>query len=439
MEVIDVMQPIVADKAPGKIPCKNVDNCAPKTRPRKLVFASCCYQPYMRGGGEVANQRLVQALKLAGYDITVISIGDKDCRDIVDGISVIRLRSANVHWLYRSKDSPKPIKALWHVLDAMNWMIAHRIGELLDELQPDCLITSTVEDISTFTWREAKRRGIRTIDMLHSYYLLCYSGAMFRNGKNCNGQCAGCSILCYPKKLNSAYVDDVIGVSEYVLNKHIASGLFTQSRKHVIPNIGFDHADAAAIERGAAAIERGAAAIERKGPASKRLRIGFLGRLHPTKGIHHIIEAIVRSTLAERFHLIIAGEGDAAYKQELQQLSVRQNVSLQFLGHVPPPQLFSQIDYLIVPSVWQEPFGLVLTEAARAGIPVIAARAGGMPEIVSSDMGLCFSGIDELSSLLSRLLHERPHFSFGSLHRFEKQNIINQWRALLEAVPVRGE
>lgn len=387
---------------------------------RRVVLACCCYSPYIRGGAEIANQRLVNALREAGYDITVISIGDSDAREIVDGIAVIRVRSTNVHWLYRSKQSSKPAKVLWHVLDAINWAIAYRIGKLLDELQPDCLITSTIEDISTFTWHAAKRRGIRTIDILHSYYLLCYSGAMFRNGKNCTGQCVGCFALCRSKKINSANVDDVIGVSRFVLNKHLDAGLFKNSRTHVIPNIGFDTEILAPTLRE---------------QVNGFLRIGYLGRLHPTKGIQRIIDAIARLQCADSFRVVIAGDGDANYKRELQNAGEVQGVALTFLGHVSPSELFAQIDYLVVPSVWQEPFGLVLTEAARAGIPVLAARIGGMPEIVGNDMGLCFSSVEELSSLLVRLLYDRPQFSFSSLQRFEKKTIVNQWRALLDSAP----
>ena len=398
---------------------------------RRLVLACCCYQPYFRGGGEVANQRLAAALQQAGYDLTVISIGDRDCRENIDGIDVIRLKSANVHWLYRSTEALKPVKALWHVIDAVNWMMAKRIGVLLDELQPDCLITSTIEDISTFTWREAKRRGIRTIDMLHSYYLLCYSGSMFRNGKNCNGQCVGCSLLCYPKKINSDYVDDVIGVTRYVLNKHLEQGLFANARTHVIPNIGFDEPLPSPTQPVASAVRDS----DKQGP--EKLRIGYLGRLHRSKGIEQIIDAIALVADSTRFEVLIAGAGDDEYRQQLQDAAERQHVAVTFLGHVPPEQLFTRIDYLVVPSQWQEPFGLVLTEAARAGIPVLAARAGGIPEVIGTDLGLCFSGVIELAALLRKLLVERPHFEFASLQRFEKATVIESWRALLDTIPAR--
>jgi glycogen(starch) synthase len=40
-----------------------------------------------------------------------------------------------------------------------------------------------------------------------------------------------------------------------------------------------------------------------------------------------------------------------------------------------------------VPSVWEEPFGVVAVEAQMNGVPVIASRCGGLPEIVSPDSG----------------------------------------------------
>lgn len=418
-------------------------------RTLRLVLACGCYSPYFRGGGEVANERLAHALVQAGYEVTVVTIGDADCREVVDNIPVIRLRSENLHWLYRSQQASSLAKGLWHAFDAINWKIAQRIGVLLDELKPDCLITSTIEDISTFTWREAKRRGIRTIDMLHSYYLLCYSGAMFQRGKNCAGQCAGCSMLCAPKRINSRYVDDVVGVSSFVLERHLAKGFFAGARKHVIPNIGFDsqQLDRQSIDKKLdkppidkkQRDEPYIAEQQREKNASnkfeKKMKIGYLGRLHPTKGVHVIIEAIAKSARADRFDVVIAGDGDENYREQLQASAAWAGVSIEFLGHVPPARLFAMIDYLVVPSLWQEPFGLVLTEAAHAGIPVLAARVGGMPEIVTVDVGLCFSDAAELATLLMRLLDARPQFSFASLERFDKKTVVNRWRELLEMMP----
>ena len=43
---------------------------------------------------------------------------------------------------------------------------------------------------------------------------------------------------------------------------------------------------------------------------------------------------------------------------------------------------FSGLHALVVPSVWEEPAGLVLVEGALAGVPLVASRVGGIPEIV---------------------------------------------------------
>lgn len=56
-----------------------------------------------------------------------------------------------------------------------------------------------------------------------------------------------------------------------------------------------------------------------------------------------------------------------------------------YLGHVTKmPNFYRQIDLLVVPSIWQEAFGLVTLEALASGVPVIANRRGGIPEALGN-------------------------------------------------------
>ena len=55
---------------------------------------------------------------------------------------------------------------------------------------------------------------------------------------------------------------------------------------------------------------------------------------------------------------------------------------VRFVGRVDASTFLSGIDVLVVPSLWHEPFGLVLCEAMDAGVPVVASAVGGIPEIV---------------------------------------------------------
>jgi starch synthase len=66
-------------------------------------------------------------------------------------------------------------------------------------------------------------------------------------------------------------------------------------------------------------------------------------------------------------------------------------------------------DCLVCPSIWQEAAGLVNIEALACGVPVVASRVGGIPEIVEHGAtGLLFAAgePDELAAAIRRLMED---------------------------------
>ncbi|HEX4669360.1 MAG TPA: glycosyltransferase family 4 protein [Solirubrobacterales bacterium] len=129
-----------------------------------------------------------------------------------------------------------------------------------------------------------------------------------------------------------------------------------------------------------------AATARRAGPD---LTIGFAGRIGPHKGVDIALRAVaeLRDRHALDVHLDLAGSGDAAYVRELEGLAAELGIepAVDFLGELTPDELaglFSTLRAIVVPSVWQEPAGLVLIEAALGRVPVIASSVGGIPEIL---------------------------------------------------------
>jgi glycosyltransferase involved in cell wall biosynthesis len=107
-------------------------------------------------------------------------------------------------------------------------------------------------------------------------------------------------------------------------------------------------------------------------------------RLHPEKGYEYLFEAVrlLRNRIDLPFLLLIAGRGPLL--GHYQSLAASLNISdrVRFLGFRSDlPDLMSSADLFVLPSV-AESFGLVLAEAIYLGLPVLASRVGGIPEII---------------------------------------------------------
>lgn len=146
--------------------------------------------------------------------------------------------------------------------------------------------------------------------------------------------------------------------------------------------------------------------------------VGFVGRFTPGKGLHILIEAAARLRARwPQIQIEMVGapdpknSGDASYVRKLEarvaELSLRSNV--RWAGyHSNPGPYFARFDVLALPSVDNgDGVPMVALEAAQWGVPVVAARAGGIPEVVHDGVsGLLVPPGDEkaLAAALARVL-----------------------------------
>lgn len=125
-----------------------------------------------------------------------------------------------------------------------------------------------------------------------------------------------------------------------------------------------------------------AALRERLGLAPDALVFGTVSRLLDWKGIDDAIAAVGRLTDLPDAHLVVVGDG--AYRPALDGLvdSLGLANRVHFLGWLPSTApIHAGIDALVVPS-HREGFGLITLEAMLESTPIIATRAGALPEIV---------------------------------------------------------
>ncbi|HET9941366.1 MAG TPA: glycosyltransferase family 4 protein [Candidatus Eisenbacteria bacterium] len=140
---------------------------------------------------------------------------------------------------------------------------------------------------------------------------------------------------------------------------------------------------------------------------SRDITIGCAARLIDGKGVDVLLKAVARLGVATPVALQIAGDGPM--KRELIQLA--RDLGLErvtrFLGSVPDmPAFWRSCDVAVVPSsTWVESFGMVAAEAMACGMPVLASRQGGLPELVlDGSTGYLFEPGDheQLADLLAR-------------------------------------
>jgi glycosyltransferase involved in cell wall biosynthesis len=148
--------------------------------------------------------------------------------------------------------------------------------------------------------------------------------------------------------------------------------------------------------------------------ASDKLRIGYMGQLMFHKGVHLLMDAFQRLKQVNRNCelFLYGGTGeDTQYIRRLYRMARRRS-DIHFMGPYPNTQvgqILSGLDGIVVPSLWYENRPTVIVEAQAMQIPAVAARIGGMAEIIRHEQnGLLFGpgNAASLATQLQRLLDE---------------------------------
>ena len=106
-----------------------------------------------------------------------------------------------------------------------------------------------------------------------------------------------------------------------------------------------------------------------------------MGGFHKHKGIEILLNAF-ENLDDSNARLMFAGKGE---KLEAIEDACKRDRRIQYVGFLNEKEtveLLDKCDVLVCPSLWNEPFGRVILDAYKNGLPVIASRIGALPEIV---------------------------------------------------------
>ncbi len=386
----------------------------------KILIVAAGYPPDIRGGGEFSTKFLSEALVAAGAEVCVLAASSADASEVANGVEIQRCATPNPPWNFERRRS-RVQKLRWHIRDNWNPAAVNLVRRHIQRARPDLVVSSTIENFGGSSWIAAKAEKVRSVHILRSYYTVCWRGSMFKNGLNCTGRCLDCRILSFGRWKASRNVDAVIGISFDVLNRHLSEGAFPHARTIVL---------------------RDPVPAEYFGTPRARQGVpptfGFLGVLTANKGVE-TLAASWRAMGDTPARLLIGGTGKDEYVTGLRDAMP---ASVEFLGWVKPVEFLDRVDFLVVPSVWHEPFGRIVVEAFARGVPVIGSRTGGIGEMVEEgETGFLFEpgSAQRLSEAIGKALALAPQEyaemsrkSIESADRFHARHIANLHIAYFE-------
>jgi glycosyltransferase involved in cell wall biosynthesis len=145
--------------------------------------------------------------------------------------------------------------------------------------------------------------------------------------------------------------------------------------------------------------------------------MAFVGRLHPSKGVHVVVAALVGNRVLpmtlDVYGIVQDAEGER-YRDELRALAA-DDPRIRFCAPLPRDRVVDTLadyDLTVVPSQWLETGPLVVLESFAAGVPVLGSNLGGIGELVRHDRDGWLVRYDDpraWSSALQRFATDRAH------------------------------
>jgi glycosyltransferase involved in cell wall biosynthesis len=253
------------------------------------------------------------------------------------------------------------------------------LGGLLRSIKPDLVVSHIAT--SPGVGAEAARHA-PVIIHAHDYFTACPGGARYlerRESFCAEGPGARCIWRAYTERSTNRRPDRIVRALARVLawrDASFASAIFVAS--NFVAEVL-----ASWQERGPQCEVVGypvepwiGAGVEPSAPAD----VVFVGRLVRSKGVSVLLRAMAELPGGR---LVIAGDGPDRNLFEAQSKALGIAERVEFLGAVDPPVregLFRSSKLFAMPSLWDEPFGIVGLEALAANLPVVASRVGGIPD-----------------------------------------------------------
>ena len=391
------------------------------------------YPPERWGGAELVTATLVQALARRDHAVTVFArTADATAEEFsvredapdTDGVRVVRVVNNLGHASQFRLEYDHPF------LDEA----FHRV---LTDSRPDVVHVQHVIHLSGSVLQASAQLGYPVVLSLHDFFFACARIHLVDNHRRlCPGpdrgeRCVAClqaETTAEEARRRFLYFEQLLHIPQQVI---VPSRFLAERMQEIFPF----------LEPRLQIIAPGIVPPEQIQPEDRKhrepIRVLSIGALVPHKGPHLLIQAM-RGLPTDSFAVSLYGERAAAWSTYADQLETdAADLPIRFCGTYAQDELsaiLARHDALVVSSLCEETFSLVTREALQAGLPVIAARRGALPEVIRDGVnGLLFEAenADDLRRCLERLRTDtrlREQLTPASTPSGTRRRTLRIWR-----------
>ena len=336
----------------------------------RILVLSDLYPPYYIGGHEIRCKIIADGLSEKGHEVHILTStyginGQSKDKNIYRLLYFIDWRGSKKRYM-QIKNA---------LLARLNYLITNK---LIKQLRPDIIYAGKISGISILASKAIQSVNSPIVHHLGNYFPaeLVEMCVLEKN-----------PLKRLLRKIIYGFndIDDfdfkhILVVSEAVKKRYVEAG-FVADNISIIP-------------------PRGIPSVLIRKEYNRNIKLHdeqtkllYVGRLSKEKGIDtalKTVEYLTNKSEMQNLTLDIIGDGDEQYVKELHIITEKLGIEnrVKFIGELQYEDVLKEYDnyyMLLVPSLWEEPFGVIILEAMSQGLPVIASKVGGIPDILENE------------------------------------------------------
>lgn len=351
----------------------------------KICIITNLYPPYARGGAEQVVKKTVESLTRQDHSVVIVTSSPDGNVKVTDGnVTTYRCKPWNIFFYTRAHLHGAGERLLWHVIDMFHIGSARFVAEVLEKEKPDVVHTHNLMGLGFLIPRAIKRFGIRHVHTVHDVQLVEPSGIIEKLREH-SFRYTGPHIKLYSAIMRFLFgsPDVVISPSQFLLQFYESRGFFPHSKRILMHNPVTVSLNTGHVH-----------------DLSQIFRCLYLGQIETHKGVLFLVQTFLewmKDMTGKDVRLTIVGDGSKLTEVK----HIAQSPSVVCLGrieHSKLPDLFTETDVTIVPSLCYENSPTVIVESLSFGVPVLASKIEGVAELIDEGKnGLTFETANAVS------------------------------------------